>query len=226
MEDRLEKQIAFIREIDKEKFIQRMTLLTDGKRRENDAEHAWHLAMMCFLLEEYANEDIDVLHTMEMVLIHDIVEIDAGDTFAYDYKAQETQAEREMAAAKRLFGILPEDQGKKLMDLWQEFEAYETPEACFAHTLDNFQPVMLNAATEGKSWKKWGATKAKVLKRNEKSQLGSKTFGIILTSTLLNQIYRREISRRKKNDTSKRNKIFTCGTDYRVFRSWKDNLIK
>ena len=95
MEDRLEKQIAFIREIDKEKFIQRMTLLTDGKRRENDAEHAWHLAMMCFLLEEYANEDIDVLHTMEMVLIHDIVEIDAGDTFAYDYKAQETQAERE-----------------------------------------------------------------------------------------------------------------------------------
>lgn len=175
MEDRLEKQIAFIREIDKEKFIQRMTLLTDGKRRENDAEHAWHLAMMCFLLEEYANEDIDVLHTMEMVLIHDIVEIDAGDTFAYDYKAQETQAEREMAAAKRLFGILPEDQGKKLMDLWQEFEVYETPEACFAHTLDNFQPVMLNAATEGKSWKKWGATKAKVLKRNEKSQLGSKT---------------------------------------------------
>lgn len=174
MKERLDKQVAFIKEIDKEKFIERQTLLTDGQRRENDAEHAWHLAMMTFLLSEYANEDIDVLHTMQMVLIHDIVEIDAGDTFAYDYESQKTQADREMAAAKRLFGILPEDQGKKLMDLWLEFEAYQTPEACFAHSMDNFQPVMLNDASKGKSWKKWGVTKSNVLNRNAKSAQGSK----------------------------------------------------
>lgn len=174
MKERLDKQVAFIKEIDKEKFIERQTLLTDGQRRENDAEHAWHLAMMTFLLSEYANEDIDVLHTMQMVLIHDIVEIDAGDTFAYDYESQKTQADREMAAAKRLFGILPEDQGKKLMDLWLEFEAYQTPEACFAHSMDNLQPVMLNDASQGKSWKKWGVTKSNVLKRNAKSAQGSK----------------------------------------------------
>ncbi len=174
MKNRLDQQVDFIREIDKEKFIERQTYLTDGKRHENDAEHAWHLAMMAFLLEEYANEDIDVLKTMKMVLIHDLVEIDAGDTFAYDYEAQKSQAERELKAAQRLFSLLPEDQGKMMMDLWQEFEAYESAEACFAHSLDNFQPVLLNDASHGKGWKKWQVSKSDILKRNARSQEGSK----------------------------------------------------
>ncbi len=174
MKNRLDQQVDFIREIDKEKFIERQTYLTDGKRHENDAEHAWHLAMMAFLLEEYANEEIDVLKTMKMVLIHDLVEIDAGDTFAYDYESQKSQAERELKAAKRLFSLLPEDQGQMMMDLWLEFEAYESPEACFAHSLDNFQPVLLNAASNGKGWKQWQVRKRDVLRRNAKSEKGSK----------------------------------------------------
>ncbi len=174
MKNRLDQQVDFIREIDKEKFIERQTFLTDGKRHENDAEHAWHLAMMAFLLEEYANEEIDVLKTMKMVLIHDLVEIDAGDTFAYDYEGQKDQAQREYKAAKRLFSLLPEDQRKMMMDLWQEFEAYQSPEACFAHSLDNFQPVLLNDASQGKGWKKWQVSKSDILRRNKKSQKGSK----------------------------------------------------
>lgn len=174
MKTRLDQQVDFIREIDKEKFIERQTYLTDGQRHENDAEHAWHLAMMAFLLEEYANEDIDVLKTMKMVLIHDLVEIDAGDTFAYDYDSQKTQAERELKGAQRLFSMLPEDQGKMMMDLWLEFEAYESKEACFAHSLDNFQPVLLNAASNGKGWKQWQVCKSDILRRNTKSEKGSK----------------------------------------------------
>ena len=144
---RLEQQISFIREMDKEKFIGRQTYLSDGKRKENDAEHAWHLALMTFLLSEYANEPIDVLKTMVMVLFHDVVEIDAGDTYAYDEDGKKTQAQREQKAAKRLYGLLPEDQGAKLKAIWEEFEAKNTPESRFAHTMDNLQPVILNAAT-------------------------------------------------------------------------------
>ena len=147
---RLEQQISFIREMDKEKFIGRQTYLSDGKRKENDAEHAWHLALMTFLLSEYANEPIDVLKTMVMVLFHDVVEIDAGDTYAYDEDGKKTQAQREQKAAKRLYGLLPEDQGAKLKAIWEEFEAKNTPESRFAHTMDNLQPVILNAATNGK----------------------------------------------------------------------------
>ena len=145
---RLEQQISFIREMDKEKFIGRQTYLSDGKRKENDAEHAWHLALMTFLLSEYANEPIDVLKTMVMVLFHDVVEIDAGDTYAYDEDGKKTQAQREQKAAKRLYGLLPEDQGAKLKAIWEEFEAKNTPESRFAHTMDNLQPVILNAATK------------------------------------------------------------------------------
>ena len=148
---RLEQQINFIREMDKEKFIGRQTYLSDGKRKENDAEHAWHLALMTFLLSEYANEPIDVLKTMVMVLFHDVVEIDAGDTYAYDEEGKKTQAQREQKAAKRLYGLLPEDQGAKLKAIWEEFEAKNTPESRFAHTMDNLQPVILNAATNGKA---------------------------------------------------------------------------
>lgn len=173
--DRLEKQFAFCREIDKEKMIKRQTYLTDGKTKENDAEHAWHMAIMTLLLSEYANEEIDVLKTISMLLIHDIVEIDAGDTFAYDEEAKKTQAERERKAADRIFGMLPEDQGEKFRSLWDEFEAGESPEAKFAHTMDNVQPVMLNASTGGKSWEEWGTPLSKILKRNENTASGSET---------------------------------------------------
>lgn len=123
---RIEKQFDFIKEIDKEKFIIRQTYLSDARKKENDAEHAWHMAIMTVMLSEYANSEIDVLKTMTMLLIHDIVEIDAGDTYAYDEEAKKTQAEREMKAAKRIFGLLPEDQGEKMMNLWLEFESGET----------------------------------------------------------------------------------------------------
>lgn len=171
---RLEKQFDFFREIDKEKFIGRQTYLTDGERKENDAEHAWHMAIMTVLLAEYANEKIDVLKTVMMLLIHDLVEIDAGDTYAYDEEEKKTQREREEKAAKRIFGLLPEEQGEKLMALWEEFEAYETPEANFAHTMDNIQPVMLNDATDGKAWLEHGVHLSQILGRNKKTAEGSR----------------------------------------------------
>lgn len=172
--ERLEKQIKFIKEIDKEKTIKRQTLLTNGIQKEDDAQHAWHMAVMILLLSEYANEEIDILKTVSMLLIHDIVEIDAGDTYAYDSERIKTQKERETKAANRIFGILPEDQKEKFRTLWEEFENNETPEAHFAHTMDNFQPVMLNDATNGKMWKENGVHLSQILKRNEKTKLGSK----------------------------------------------------
>ncbi|MDO5382270.1 MAG: HD domain-containing protein [Eubacteriales bacterium] len=171
--ERLERQIRFIEEIDKEKKIGRQTYLADGSRKENDAEHAWHMAIMTFLLSEYANEDIDVLKTMTMLLIHDIVEIDAGDTYAYDENGVRTQRERELKAADRIFAILPEDQGKYFRELWEEFEEGNTPEAKFAHTMDNFQPTMLNNASGGKSWAERGVRISQILKRNSVTHEGS-----------------------------------------------------
>lgn len=171
--ERIEKQFAFCREIDKEKFIGRQTYLTGAKRKENDAEHAWHMAIMTLLLSEYANEKIDVLKTISMLLIHDLVEIDAGDTFAYDEEAKKSQREREVHAADRIFGLLPNDQGEKLRALWDEFEEGITPEAEFAHTMDNIQPTMLNAATDGKSWKEKGVHLSQILNRNSNTANGS-----------------------------------------------------
>lgn len=171
--ERLRKQMDFIREIDKEKQIFRQTYVSDGTRKENDAEHAWHMAIMAFLLSEYANEEIDVLRTMRMILIHDIVEIDAGDTYAYDDVAKTTQREREEKAADRLFGMLPEDQAQELRELWEEFEAAETKEARFARTLDNVQPLMLNDATDGKAWEEHQVPLSKILKRNQRTPKGS-----------------------------------------------------
>lgn len=173
--DRLEKQFQFIEEIDKEKFIGRQTYLTGAKRKENDAEHAWHMAIMTILLSEYANKEIDVLKTITMLLIHDIVEIDAGDTYAYDEVGKTTQREREEKAADRIFGMLPEDQAKKFRDLWEEFEARETKEAKFARAMDNVQPMMLNAKTEGKAWEEHGVHLSQILKRNEITPEGSET---------------------------------------------------
>jgi putative hydrolase of HD superfamily len=169
----MEKQFDFIKEIDKEKFIGRQTYLSDGERKENDAEHAWHMAIMTVLLSEYANEEIDVLKTVTMLLIHDLVEIDAGDTYAYDEEAAKTKDRREKAAADRLFSLLPEDQGKKLRSLWEEFEERKTPEAKFARTMDNIQPLMLNDATDGKAWTEHGVHLSQVMGRNEKTGEGS-----------------------------------------------------
>jgi len=170
---RLEKQFAFILEADKEKMIGRQTYLSDGKRKENDAEHAWHLALMTILLNEYSNEPIDVLKTVTMVLIHDIVEIDAGDTYAYDVEAKKTQRERELKAAERIFNLLPSDQAAKFRNIWDEFEKGETAEAKFAHTMDNIQPTMLNHATNGRAWQERKVCLSSILKRNEHTKDGS-----------------------------------------------------
>lgn len=171
--DELNQLFAFFREIDKEKRIGRQTYLSNGVDKENDAEHAWHMAVMTILLSNYANEEIDVLKTVSMLLIHDLVEIDAGDTYAYDTEMAKTKEAREKKAADRIFSILPEEQGRKLYDLWLEFEAYETKEAKFAHTMDNIQPMMLNAATGGKAWEEHQVKLSQILKRNEKTAEGS-----------------------------------------------------
>ncbi len=170
---RLEKQLNFILELDKEKNILRQTHLSGNGRRENDAEHAWHMAVMIYLLKEYANEKIDLAKTMMMALIHDVVEIDAGDTYAYDAEGLATQKEREEKAAKRIFGMLPEEQKEEMMALFEEFEEYETPEARFAHVMDNFQPLLLNHSNNGGDWWAHNVAKSQVYKRNAKTGTGS-----------------------------------------------------
>lgn len=165
---RLEQQIQFLVEIDKVKNIFRQTYLADGKRKENDAEHSWHIALMAFVLKEYVKEPVDVMKVMLMVLIHDLVEIDAGDTYAYDSVGALDKREREEKAADRIFGLLPKDQRSYFRELWEEFEAYETADAKYAHLLDNFQPILLNDASGGKSWAEHGVKKSQIYKRNEK----------------------------------------------------------
>ncbi len=173
MDDRLKKQMEFVLEADKIKKIGRQTYLHDASRKENDAEHSWHLALMCILLSEHANEEVDVLKTISMVLIHDMVEIDAGDTYAYDDAGNSTKRQRELLAAERIFNILPTDQGAYLRKLWDEFEEGITAEARFAHALDNLQPIMLNDATNGLAWREHNVHEAKVRKRNEITKEGS-----------------------------------------------------
>lgn len=164
---KLEQQIQFIVEIDKVKNIFRQTYLADRNRKENDAEHSWHIALMAYLLQEYADEPVDVGRVMLMVLIHDLVEIDAGDTYAYDSKGNETKRQRETAAADRIFGILPDAQRDDLRALWEEFEEYRTADAKYAHMLDNFQPILLNDASGGQSWAEHGVKRSQIYKRNE-----------------------------------------------------------
>ncbi len=171
---RLEQQMKFILEVDKLKNIVRQNYITDGSRKEDDADHSWHLALMCALLSEHSNENIDVLKTMTMVLIHDIVEIDAGDTYAYDVQGNVSKMERELAAADRIFNLLPEDQALQIRSLWDEFEEGKTPEAKFAATLDRLQPFLLNATSNGKSWKEHEVSFSQVMKRNEVTPQGSK----------------------------------------------------
>ena len=171
--ERLKKQMDFILEMDKMKSIMRQTYLANGERKENDAEHSWHLALMCGILAEYSNEPIDVLKTMKMVLLHDAIEIDAGDTYAYDAAGNQTKKEREQKAADRIFPILPEDMAKEYRNLWEEFEESRTPEAKFAHTMDNLQPAMLNVVNNGVSWKEHGIAISQIMKRNAHTAEGS-----------------------------------------------------
>ena len=171
--ERLRQQFAFIQEIDKEKEIVRQTYLADGSRKETDAEHAWHMAVMVLLLSEYANEQIDVGRTMAICLAHDLIEVYAGDTYAYDTKGNADKRERELAAADKLFALLPEDQREAIRGLWDEFEENTTPEARFANTLDKIQPLMLNHASGGKSWVEHGVHHEQVYQRNERTHEGS-----------------------------------------------------
>ena len=171
--ERFERQVAFILEADKEKNILRQTHLSGHGRRENDAEHAWHMAMMIYLLKEYSNEEIDVAKAMMMALIHDIVEIDAGDTYAYDAQGLESQKDREECAAQRIFGMLPDDQRDELRALFEEFEEARPPEARFARAMDNFQPLLLNNSNGGADWKEHKVSKAQVVGRHFKTHFGS-----------------------------------------------------
>ena len=171
--ERLKKQMEFVLELDKLKHVMRQSYVADGSRRENDTEHSWHLALMAVLLSEYANEKVDMLQVIKMVLIHDAVEIDAGDTYAYDAAGNATKRQREVAAAERIFNILPEDQAEEMRNLWEEFEACDTPESKFANALDRVQPVMLNDITDGRLWREHDVATSQVLERNKKTRDGS-----------------------------------------------------
>ena len=173
MDERLKKQLEFVLEIDKEKNIFRQKHLSGQGRNENDAEHAWHMAIMAYLLREYANEPVDIGRVMLMCLIHDIVEIDAGDTYAYDAEGLKTQKAREDAAKERIFSLLPEDQKQELLQIFDEFEAFQTPEAKFARAMDNLQPLLLNNSNDGGDWKEHEVTAENVYGRQRKTKLGS-----------------------------------------------------
>jgi putative hydrolase of HD superfamily len=180
MEERLKKQLAFSLEIDKEKNIFRQTHLSGNGRNENDAEHAWHMAIMAYILREYANEAVDIGKVMLMCLIHDIVEIDAGDTYAYDTEGLKTQKAREDAAKERIFSLLPPDQKEELIALFDEFEAYETAEAKFAHSMDNLQPLILNDSNNGGDWREHEVSAETVYGRQRLTRRGSeKLFEVV-----------------------------------------------
>ncbi len=170
---RLTQQIQFIIEIDQLKQVLRQTLLNDGSRRENSAEHSWHLAMMVIVLAEYAPQGVTLLSAIKMVLVHDLVEIDAGDTFCYDVQGNESKAQREAQAALRLFGLLPADQASELRSLWEEFEAQETPTAKFAAALDRIQPLLHNQQNRGGTWLIHGITRDQVMKRMAPVETGA-----------------------------------------------------
>ena len=165
------QQIAFLVEADKLKTILRQTPLADNSRPENSAEHSWHLALAALALEEYAPAGTDALHAMRLVVVHDLVEIDAGDTFAYDTAHHETKAERELAAAERIFGLLPADQQASFRQWWNEFEAQQTPSAQFANALDRLQPLLLNMQAGGGSWTAHRVARSQVLRRMQPIQL-------------------------------------------------------
>jgi putative hydrolases of HD superfamily len=172
--ERLESQVRFILEVDKLKEVFRQTLCTQSRRPENDAEHSWHLCLAVIVLAEHANErGLDVLRVLKMLIIHDLVEIDAGDTFAYDTARMAGQHAREALAADRIFGLLPADQCAEFRALWDEFEEQRSPESKFAAAIDRFQPMLLNCSTEGAAWKRHGVTADRVIARNSPIAQGS-----------------------------------------------------
>lgn len=173
--DKLSKQINFIKEIDKIKYIQRRTKLFNSNRHENDAEHSWHLAMMAIVLAEHSNTPIDILKVIKMVLIHDIVEIDTGDVFLHDTTLNHTNTEAETIAAKRIFGILPQEQAEELISIWEEFEAGETNEAKFAKSMDRFEPLLQNASNQGGTWAEYNVSYDKVFDTAKSIEKGSET---------------------------------------------------
>jgi putative hydrolase of HD superfamily len=180
MDSRLSQQIQFIIEIDKLKGILRQTRLTDNSRQENSAEHSWHLAIMAIVLAEYSPPSVDLLRAIKMLLIHDLVEIDSGDTFCYDVQGNLDKAAREETAATRLFGMLPEEQGKELRELWEEFEAFETATARFAVALDRLQPLLHNQQNQGGTWQLHGITKNQVIQRMAPVQEVSPVLGLMV----------------------------------------------
>ncbi|GAB6988851.1 HD domain-containing protein [Paenibacillus pini] len=166
MSERLQQQIEFIREVDKLKSVLRQSYIMDQTRRENDAEHTWHITLMAWVLQEYIEpSEVNLIRVMKMLLVHDLVEIDAGDTFAYDEKGHEDKFEREQAAAKRIFGLLPKEQRDEMMLLWLEFEERETIEALYAASMDRIQPILHNYYTQGRSWKAHDVRSTQVLAR-------------------------------------------------------------
>ena len=173
MSKRIEKQLDFALEIDKVKNVYRQTHLTNHGRNENDAEHSWHMAIMAYLLREYANEDVDITRVIMMCLIHDIVEIDAGDTYAYDSKGLQTQKAREETAKQRIFSMLPEEQATEFIALFDEFNACNTAESQYAHAMDNLQPLILNHSNNGSDWKEHQVSAEQVYQRHNKTRLGS-----------------------------------------------------
>ena len=194
MDERLQKQLDFSLEIDKEKNIFRQTHLSGHGRNENDAEHAWHMAIMAYLLREYSNEPVDAAKVMLMCLIHDIVEIDAGDTYAYDEEGLKTQKAREDAAKERIFSLLPDDQKKELSSLFDEFESSETPEAKFAHAIDNLQPLILNNSNDGSDWKEHGISARQIYGRQKKTAEGSRKLFEVTDQIIQNHIRKGTIS--------------------------------
>lgn len=171
--DRLTQQIQFVIEIDQLKTVLRQTLLTDASRQENTAEHSWHIAMMAIVLAEYAPAPVDLLHVIKLLLVHDLVEIDAGDTFCYDVQGNQSKRDRELQAAERVFGLLPADQAQEIRSLWDEFEEQVTPAAQFAACLDRLQPLLNNWQTQGHSWRQYGITRDLVLQRMSLLQAGA-----------------------------------------------------
>ncbi|MBQ7163794.1 MAG: HD domain-containing protein [Clostridia bacterium] len=195
MDDRIKKQLEFALEIDKEKNVFRQTSLSGHGRKENDAEHAWHMAIMAYLLKEYSNEEIDVAKVMLMCLIHDIVEIDAGDTYAYDEENLKTQKQRENAAKERIFSLLPPDQKAEFIAVFDEFEECSTPEAKFAHAMDNLQPLILNDSNGGSDWAEHSVTAAKVYSRQEKTRLGSEKLFEVTDAILRENIRKKSLKK-------------------------------
>ncbi len=198
MDERLTKQLNFSLEIDKEKNVLRRTHLSGGGRRENDAEHAWHMAIMAYLLREYSNEPVDISRVMIMCLIHDIVEIDAGDTYCYDPEGVKTQKERENRAKERIFSLLPADQKDALTALFDEFEEALTPEARFAHAMDNLQPLILNNSNRGADWLEHGITADKVYGRQSTTALGSKRLFAAADEIIKENILRGSLPEKKR----------------------------